>query len=436
MTIVDHYRYHFISLLLGCITVWHHFSNLCFAHCYVLTNQTGIQCINSACPITMVCDRKTNYCECKDKYMVSVNPHMPCLLLKYLNEQCVHSDQCSHIEHAVCMSKKRQILLLLPFKKFFAHLEMVKHPEKFISSKEVGRCECRAGFWPNQNYRCEVKRLESVNCSDNHDCPDPNSHCNFVKRKCTCHFGHVYDSIQDRCLLNMNMFGVFCKTDLDCQVHDEEMRCWMGTCTCINNNRLDPFRGCEQTPCKKDQTWNEFTKSCEPIFKPIWTIVEDKNKTNVWKDWTQLSVKVAFRLFVFCLVLVGAFITLKNRKLNISALSTGSGLRRVYRDSPKNIRAQVSSNQNHSLNLQINLAGIERDTLMAPQINLEAYSRRASGSSLPPYECAVIQSMENQLEMVTLGSPPSYEQLPTYEEATNGLVQTTNHSGAKSQCNQ
>lgn len=190
-----------------------------------LSNQTAIECPHSRCPISTVCSLKSNRCECASAHLVAVSPYMGCLTRKYLGESCITTAQCAHIAHSICVSngRNRAELAIMPPKSIdvvaaastSTMRARMKHPEKYLARNEYGRCECRPGHWPNQNQQCVVaKRLDAVDCTESRHCPDENSRCDFFRRKCVCEYGHKYDVAHDRCLLNVDMFGVFCKVQV------------------------------------------------------------------------------------------------------------------------------------------------------------------------------------------------------------------------------
>lgn len=471
------------------------------------SNQTTIECPRFRCPISTVCNEKSNRCECANVHLVAVSSLMGCLTRKYLGESCITTAQCAHIANSICVSNGRsraELAIMPPKLPLNTQLNTItggpsfspsspsmsarilKHPEKYLSRNEYGRCECRPGYWPNQNQQCVLaKRLDLLDCSGSRQCPDENSRCDFFRHKCVCEFGHKYDAAHDRCLLNVDMFGVFCKEHLDCQLRHDQMHCLAGICTCINNNRYDPYRGCGHVqPCKAGQTWNDFSKSCEPTMYNYnqqqhreldGLAVAGSGRLGYHRRWAHMSAEMWFKCFVFILFIVGMTFTLKNRKTcfanpppvlpnggnsaglgnaqsrghhrSLSSGGNGGGGRRVNRYN-RGVEQQFLNPQfapemgrgvHPNVNVRVNLAEYddlnERGALMValPASSIPGGRRWSLGSntSLPPsydtpgYSPQTGQPLATELPASTAlaatplinGPPPSYDQLPTYDEA-------------------
>jgi len=221
----------------------------------------------------------------------------------------------AHIDSAVCISnsKRRNELLALPFKDMLSDVRMLKHPEKYLSYKEFGRCECKPGYWPNQNQKCEIKKLGLLECAESQHCPDPNSFCDIARRRCACDFSHMFDATQNRCRLNVDMVGVFCQSDIDCKLRDEQLHCWLGMCACINYNRYDSIRGCGPAPpCRNGQAWNYFSKSCEDTIRytAVWPSLEEKSG----REWSRLNAEVLFKLLILFVFVVLVYCVVTRHK--------------------------------------------------------------------------------------------------------------------------
>lgn len=281
------------------------------------------------------------------------------------------------------------------------------------------------------------------------------------------------------------------------------MHCLVGICTCINNNRYDPFRGCGHVqPCKTGQTWNDFSKNCEPtvynynqqhreldeLSSASATGAGGNGRLGYHRRWTHMSAEVWFKCFVFILFIIGMTFTLKNRKTCFTSPPTvltanggtsgnstsaappfpsapahhrsvsggGGGNHRGYRINrfssgveqqflPPRLPMTIGRGPLHSnMNVRVNLTEYddlnENGALMValPNSNGFAAGRRwslGSNSSLPPYEATEYSpGQTGQRSIATVASaatttaaslincpPPSYDQLPTYDEAIRDI---------------
>lgn len=267
------------------------------------------------------------------------------------------------------------------------------------------------------------------------------------------------------------------------------MHCLVGICTCINNNRYDPFRGCGHVqPCKAGQTWNDFSKNCEPTvynYNQQHRELDELSSTSstgagngrmgYHRRWTHMSAEVWFKCFIFVIFIIGMTFTLKNRKTCFTtpptALTANGGTNGNSNGtappftSVSGHHRSISSDGNHR-GYRINRfsSGVEQQFLpprlpmtigrgglhsnMNVRVNLTEYDdlnesgalmvtlpgsngfpagRRwslGSNSSLPPYEATEyfsgqVSQRNSSTAAASLinGPPPSYDQLPTYDEA-------------------
>lgn len=444
----------FLCLSTGCLLLGTGF----IANCTALyqegsSNQTAIECHRfSPCPITTLCNLRTQKCECENGHLVAVAPYLPCLTRKYLGESCVVSAQCSHIQQAVCVSnsRKRNELHTLPAKNIFASAMMLKHPEKFLSRNEFGRCECRPGFWRNQNHLCMSKRLDMVACTESSQCPDLNSHCDFFRKKCVCDFGLFYDADLDRCLLEPSLSGIICQEDSDCRAVNERMFCLMGLCT--DALATTTLRGCDHgVPCRNGFIWDDFSKCCVHAvsnfhFGDPFAVGGGRGNTKYiesLRNWRHVSAEVWFKLLIFFFFILATIFTLKNRK---TCLPTSMVSRPIPYDAASRVaRGNLIANNNRlssrpldapgrvqAIHMRVNLTDLEEDiergVLMSLPKTINRRASVASNSSLPPYELVNNQPQSSSRPTETFPTPPpSYDQLPTYEEAVNGLANRKDH---------
>lgn len=391
---------------------------------------TAFKC-DDGCPYSTECNQTTGFCYCSQLYPILVDQSRPCLMRKYLGEFCVHSAQCAHIDDAICIAntRTREELKSIPLmESTFLNRQMIKNPEKFLPRKDYGRCDCRPGYWANPKIAvCRPMRLNSLECSVANRCPDPNSHCDQHRRKCVCDLGHNYSLEHDRCLLNTDMIGVFCKTNSDCQSRDEHSVCILDRCVCINNHYYDSIRGCQSAyHCKEGQTWNEFSKSCEPTTYILYTNGLQFENKEFKRDWHKFTPKM---LIFFMSISIMIFM-MKNRR---SIFPTISHLN-LERNRSWNLFSGVSSFPPYD-SRRLSAAGFDhRVRVPASAFNSAAHAAHLTGShdsSLmgPPWTRRL--SMESNLSLPayeppsngqegparTDSPPPSYDELPSYEQA-------------------
>jgi hypothetical protein len=84
----------FIELLLIII----YFSiNFSIVSCDTILNACDHEKYLESCPYSeySVCNMSTGYCQCKPEYPISLSSLTPCLDYKDLDQDCMHSSQCS-----------------------------------------------------------------------------------------------------------------------------------------------------------------------------------------------------------------------------------------------------------------------------------------------------------------------------------------------------
>ena len=398
--------------------------NTHWSHCEQIVNQrnqTGFQCING-CPYSTECNHVTGYCECDNDHplLILISLKRFCLAKRYIGEPCTYSLQCSHVDNAICVSKS-----------WFdsANQEIKIQTSKTNKSqkslrKEHGKCVCRPGFWANLNsQKCESFLLDNVECNDSNQCIDQNSHCDLDQRKCICDNGHYYHSRHGRCILNLKPPDMICNTHLDClRKFNKPMLCQMNVCKCENRNQYD--QECRDNfLCKEGETWDNFFKICKSDIEHNKYLRENREFKREWHNFTP-------KMIVFFLSVSIMIFMMKNRRsifppvshLNLernrswnlfSGVSSFPPYDSRRTNYPEIVRIPSPTLPNaHNVHLRVNMRDEDQDKMVLPFRRMSI----SSDLSLTPNE-QIHDALDIYHRPGTDSPPPSYDELPSYDEA-------------------
>ena len=204
--------------------------------CVIVVNECNFKKYSDGCEDSLgsFCNKSVNECQCKTGFTIQVQSF--CLPPKNFSDPCFVSAQChsSDIPNVGCFVDDKE----LDNRSF----KLWQSTDNLF--KIIGICLCPTTHYlsSNSSKECLLKKQVNEDCGASHECIQLNSYCDQSVKQCKCKPTFRYSIRKRRCV--SQLIGENCVDSDQCQVHDSNAECRIGSCQCRTGYMLSHSGRC------------------------------------------------------------------------------------------------------------------------------------------------------------------------------------------------